>query len=218
MVSSSNIDEHMQSVYEEMAAEIQALAASVDHQVLIGIAGAPGAGKSTTSRALVSLIPNSILLPMDGYHYTRAYLQAMDDPVEAVKRRGSHWTFNGPQFVSDLRNLRTNQHGMFPSFDHGKGDPVENDIHITEEHKIVIVEGNYLLLDIAPWDEVKSILDFSYFINCDIEVSNHRVYSRHLTVGRTEAQAKDRVLTNDGLNAEQILACKNRADKIVESK
>ncbi len=184
---------------------------------MVAIAGPPGAGKSTTARALVTLISGSVLLPMDGYHYTKAQLSAFDDPQEAFRRRGAHWTFDGPKFVGDMKALKENHDGRFPSFDHGIGDPIEDDIEITAESRVVIVEGNYLLQDIDPWRELKDVFDFSYFIYAPIEVIEGRIFKRHVSVGRTEEQALERVKTNDAPNAREILECKDRADKVVYS-
>lgn len=215
--SDITVDSAMEEIYLDMAKEIEVIAQRTGRQTIIGIAGPPGAGKTTTAKALVKLLPGSVLLPMDGYHYTRAQLSAFDDPQEAFRRRGAHWTFDGNKFVHDLKVLKECHHGYFPSFDHGKGDPVEKDIEINESSRIVIVEGNYLLQDIEPWRELKALFDYSYFIYAPIEVIEERIFKRHMSVGRTEEQAMERVKTNDALNAREILECKDRADKIIFS-
>jgi pantothenate kinase len=212
------VDVHMTHVYTHMAAEIQALRERLGKkQILVAIAGPPGAGKTTISTALMNLIPNSIQLPMDGYHYYKRELNEFENPTEAFRRRGAYWTFNGAKFVEAIKSLKENQCGDFPSFDHGVGDPIENDIHVTSEHEVVITEGNYLLIEEAPWDELKGLFDFSYFVQCDLAILEDRVYKRHKLVGCTEEEARDRVVRNDSLNAQYILTTAGRADKIIQS-
>lgn len=211
-------DALMIDVYTNMAAEVQELRrSSGKKQLLIAIAGPPGAGKTTISTALMNLIPKSIQLPMDGYHYYKKELNEFEDPAEAFRRRGAYWTFNGRIFVESIKFLKENHWGDFPSFDHAVGDPIQNDIHVTTEHEVVIIEGNYLLIDEAPWNELKSLFDFSYFVQCDLAILEERVYERHKKVGCTEEEARDRVLRNDSLNAQYILTTAARADKIIQS-
>jgi len=66
------------------------------------------------------------IVPMDGYHYYRSQLEKMDNPQHALAKRGAPFTFDSERFVNDIVNLRKTGSGSFPSFDHGKGDPVEN--------------------------------------------------------------------------------------------
>lgn len=60
-----------------------------------------------------------------------------------MERRGAPFTFDKSRFKNDLLKLKENKEGSFPSFDHAKKDPLENDIHVTKEHKIVIIEVIY---------------------------------------------------------------------------
>jgi pantothenate kinase len=216
-ISSSSIDALMIDTYREMARKIESIVLQSERQIIIGIAGPPGSGKTTTAKAIVNLISGSILLPMDGYHFTKEQLGTFKDPENAFRRRGSHWTFDVIKFVRDIAALKTNKFGDFPSFDHGVGDPVANDIHVTVNHRVVVVEGNYLLQDSNPWSLLKDYFDFSYFIDCPISVVESRVFNRHVAIGQTEEQAAARVATNDRLNALEIMTCRHRADICIQS-
>ena len=94
----------------------------------------------------------AIVTSMDGFHYYRAELDQMPDPALAHARRGAAFTFNAQRFVDCVRRIadgpRTDgaeQHVLVPTFDHGVGDPVEDDITILPCHRLVIVEGLYVL-------------------------------------------------------------------------
>lgn len=208
----------MDDTYESMAKTITALLSRNNgSQIIVGIAGPPGAGKTTTAAEVSKRISGSIVVPMDGFHFSKAELDQFDNPSEAYDRRGSHWTFNASLFVSKLRFLKEHQECSFPSFDHGVGDPVENDIQVCHSHKVVIIEGNYLCLDIPPWDEVRPILDYIFFIDVELKVAEDRVYKRHMSLGYGEEKSRTRVTKNDSPNAVLILQSKHRSDHIVQS-
>lgn len=217
--NADSVDAAMLDVYNRVAAEIQSNSSnSGQKQYLVGIAGPPGGGKSTTVERLRERIPNSVVVPMDGYHFAKEHLRTFPDPEAALARRGAHWTFDSEAFVAALEGLRQSGHGSFPSFMHGVGDPVSDNIVVTAEHKVVLIEGNYLLLDIAPWDRIKGLLDFTYFIDCPLEVVEKRILKRHMEVnGNTAERALERVTVNDSPNAQLVLASKHRADAIIQS-
>ncbi|KAK4382698.1 putative protein YggC [Sesamum angolense] len=100
-----------------------------------------------------------------------------------------------------------------PSFDHGVGDPVE----MTSLHKVVIVEGNYLLLDEDIWRDISSIFDEKWFIDVDIETAMQRVLRRHVSTGKPPDVAKWRKIIMTGPNAELIIESKKKADLIIKS-
>ena len=182
----------------------------------LGIAGAPGSGKSTLAEALSKRIPGtSVVIPMDGYHFTRAELDEMPDPELAHLRRGAPFTFDSRRFVADLVRARESGVGMFPSFDHGVGDPVEGDIELNRDvHRLVIVEGNYLLLDEDPWCRLRTLFDESWFLEVDIDLCLSRVKGRMRAAGMSEDVADHRIARNDRPNAELVVATgPERADR-----
>jgi len=160
-------------------------------RVVVGLAGGPGSGKSTAAAAVVARV-NSLwrerrrrcgrgkggeedevaaVLPMDGYHLTRAQLAASVDPppAEMFARRGAPWTFDADAFVETVREVveagseadGDGEDGgeggttvLAPSFDHGVGDPVPGAVAIKPSHRFVLVEGNYLLLPRGPWSRL----------------------------------------------------------------
>ncbi|GJX23384.1 putative uridine kinase [Tanacetum coccineum] len=139
------------------------------------------------------------------------------DPKEAHARRGAPWTFNPDLFLKCLKTLREQGSVYAPSFDHGVGDPVEDDIFVNVQHKVVIVEGNYLLLEYGTWKEVSSMFDEKWFVDVDIDIAMERVLKRHIGTGNTPELAKQRIEYNDRPNAELVCKSKKNADLIIKS-
>lgn len=191
--------------YDNLASALRQKAARLtgDTQLWIGLAGGPGSGKSTLAEALKERLGELLtIIPLDGYHYYRSELDAMADPEEAHARRGAPFTFNATKFVGDLIKAREAGEGAFPSFDHRAGDPVEGDIRLTKDAQIVLVEGNYLLLDTEPWRQLREkVFDETWFLDVPVSECNRRVGQRHVKTGQNAEQAQLRVATNDSLNA-----------------
>ena len=103
-------------------------------QVWISLSGGPGAGKSTFAEQIVERLRvagiNSIVVPMDGYHYYRKELDGFDDPERAHQYLGAPFTFNEEKLIRDLTEAKRLKEFSFPSFDHSQGDPVEKSIKL----------------------------------------------------------------------------------------
>ena len=152
-------------------------------------------------------------LPMDGYHLTRAQLDAMPDSSMAHARRGAAFTFDAPAFLKLVKKLREPlcpETGTIyaPSFDHAVKDPIENDIPIAASSRIVIFEGLYLSLGTAApeWKEAALMMDELWFVDVTEQVAKERLIKRHVASGispNEEAAAK-RAEENDLVNGRQI--------------
>lgn len=199
--------------------ELNARSEDLSSHLWIGLAGAPGSGKSTfASKLKTQLGERMIVVPMDGYHFYRHELDTMPDPALAHARRGAPFTFNAHRFVDNLKQARISGQGTFPEFHHGSGDPVEDAIQLIESPPvIVLVEGNYLLLDQPPWQQLKDqVFDETWFMDVPVEECRKRVFQRHLNVGRTAKEAQQRVDDNDGPNAELVIqSSRHLADRLI---
>ncbi|TKY62398.1 ATP binding kinase [Spatholobus suberectus] len=234
VVEGSNVDELYDALVTRLL-PLVSVSSNPNHKVLVGLAGPPGAGKSTLAHEVAKRINKlwpeksssfdsqvqpphvAIVVPMDGFHLYRSELDAMENPEEAHARRGAPWTFNPLRLLTCLKNLRIHGSVYAPSFDHGVGDPVEDDIFVNLQHKVVIVEGNYLLLEDEVWKEISSLFDEKWFIDIDIDKAIQRVFKRHISTGKPPDIAKRRVENNDRLNAEIIMKSKKNADIIIKS-
>lgn len=165
-----------------------------DRRLLVGIAGIPASGKSTFALKLASALTNSpagsatILVGLDGWHYTRAELDAMPDPKLAHDRRGAHWTFDGPSYVDFVRSLREDITPLTPvitapSFDHAIKDPTPHAVAIHPYHRIVIIEGLYTFLSTEPWVGAGKLLDERWFIEVNAIKARERLVKRHVITG-----------------------------------
>ncbi|KAK7396404.1 hypothetical protein VNO78_17393 [Psophocarpus tetragonolobus] len=234
IVEGSRVDELYDALVAHLLPSVS-VSSNPNHKFLVGLAGPPGSGKSTLSHEVVKRLNKlqsekassfdsqvqppdvAIVFPMDGFHLYRSELDAMENPEEAHARRGAPWTFNPLRLLTCLKNLRIHGSVYVPSFDHGVGDPVEDDIFVNLQHKVVIVEGNYLLLEDGVWKEISSLFDEKWFIDIDIEKAMQRVLNRHISTGKPPDIAKQRIENNDRLNAELIMKSKKNADIIIKS-
>ncbi len=184
-------------------------AASKRTRTVVGIVGAPGAGKSTLAAQLVDRLgAEAALLPMDGFHLPQRRL------VELGRRdrMGAPDTFDIPGFLSVLRRVRANDGAVLaPGFDRTVEEPVPDAIRIGPEHSVVVVEGNYLLLDIGGWEGVSELLDVTFFVEVPRDVRLRRLIDRHIAFGKAPDAARAWALGPDERNAELIAATAPRA-------
>ncbi|CAM8881624.1 unnamed protein product [Rhodiola kirilowii] len=190
------------TLWPERLVPTAAVASNPNRKYIVGLAAPPGAWKKHS-------IPGSSSAGKTSYGTKE--LDAMEDPEEAHARRGAPWTFDPARMMNCLKDLREHGSVYAPSFDHGKGDPVEDDVFF------VIVEGNYLLLGDGIWKDMSSMFDEKWFIDIEINKSMQRVLRRHILTGKPPDVAKWRVEYNDRPNAELILKSKTNADLIIRS-
>ncbi|KAI1360442.1 P-loop containing nucleoside triphosphate hydrolase protein [Xylaria arbuscula] len=205
-----------------------------DRRFMIAIGGIPGSGKTTLSQIVTQALnarhasqhlgaePIAAFVPMDGYHLTRAQLSAMPDPATAHARRGAEFTFDGPSFLKLVKALREPLTSTIfaPSFDHAVKDPKENDIPIQPSHRIVVFEGNYVVLDKEPWREAAGLMDERWFVEVGFEVARRRLVGRHVKAGiaRDEEEAGKRADGNDLVNGREIVENRVMVDEVVVSR
>ena len=178
---------------------------------ILGIAGEPGAGKSTIAAALAAQLGAS-LLPMDGYHLPQAVLRDLG----RRDRMGAPDTFDIDGFVRTLADLRLSSATVLaPEFDREIEEAVADAIAIPPEVGTVIVEGNYLLLDSGGWDRVGALLDAVFFVEVDHSIRLLRLINRHVRFGKTQDDARAWALGPDEDNARLIAATAARADHVI---
>ncbi|MFE5998512.1 nucleoside/nucleotide kinase family protein [Streptomyces sp. NPDC056454] len=182
---------------------------------ILGIAGPPGAGKSTVAQRLAEgLEGRAALVPMDGFHLAGAEL----DRLGRAGRKGAPDTFDAAGYAALLRRLRDPDpaHPVYaPAFDRALEEPVAGALTVPPDVPLVITEGNYLLLDDGPWAEVRGLLDEVWFLDLDTEVRVRRLVERHVRYGKPPAYARAWVERSDEANARLVESGRERADVVV---
>jgi pantothenate kinase len=183
-------------------------------RVLLGLAGAPAAGKSTLAAQLAASVRGSVVVPMDGFHLPTPVLTDRGE----VADRGAPHTFDAAGFVSLLQALRAGDAVWAPEFDRAAGEPVPDAIAVPAHAPLVIVEGNYLLLDTPPWDEVRELLDAVWFVEGDEAARVARLVARHMRFGWSAEYSTERATRGvDHANALLVSTTRARADVVVRA-
>lgn len=184
-------------------------------RVLVGIAGPPGAGKSTVASSIhqdIASETHSVVVPMDGYHLDNAEL----DRLGLRHRKGAPDTFDADGFVHMITRIRhTTDRVPVPGFDRSADCVVPNMICVEPSHRIVLIEGNYLLLTEAPWLALAPLFDITVFLNPGMDLLEERLVQRWLDNGHTPAEARTRAMSNDIPNAHHVLKHSAEADWVV---
>lgn len=201
---------------DELAARARVLAATGSRRVL-GIAGPPGAGKSTLAEAVVEALDGlAVLVPMDGFHLADAEL----DRLGRADRKGAPDTFDAYGYAALLARLRTPRAGetvYAPSFERELEQPLAGALPVAPETPLVVTEGNYLLLDEAPWSTaVRPSLDEVWWVAVDEALRVDRLIARHVAFGKSPSDARAWVLRSDETNARRVASGQGRADVVVD--
>lgn len=180
---------------------------------LLGVAGEPGAGKSTVAAELaLAMGRGSVVVPFDGFHLASALLGE-----DAAKRRGAIDTFDLAGFHRLIQRLRQADEPVVyaPAYSREIEDPVADAIAVPRSARVVIVEGNYLLADHPELTAARALLDQVWFLDVDAEVRRSRLVQRHIRFGKSPAAAVEWTEGSDEVNAAAIRATREHADLVV---
>lgn len=208
----------MRELVEYVAA--QADATAPDARFMLGIVGMPGAGKSTFAQQLVSELNAyyetkiAAVVPMDGFHLPNTIL----DERNLRSLKGIPETFDAEGFVAMLAELReapARRVGC-PTFDRSLDEPTPDGLIVEPKDRILVVEGNYLLMQEHPWKCVGEVLDEIWYLDIDTETVIPRLVERHIAGGRDEAAARLKTEETDLRNAKLIAQTKQFADRVLQ--
>jgi pantothenate kinase len=181
---------------------------------LLGLTGPPGAGKSTMAGQLVAALgPAVARVPMDGFHLANQILRDLG----LADRKGSPASFDVGGFHALLRRLRAHDEDVVyaPEFFRDIEEPVAGALPIARQIALVVVEGNYLLLDEGRWRDTPEFFDEVWYLRPDDTVRTQRLLLRHQEHGRSRSAAEAWVAGNDEPNARIVEATARRADLII---
>jgi pantothenate kinase len=192
---------------------IQALLARGPRQIL-GLVGPPGSGKSTLAAALLKAFPGvTQVVPMDGYHLANVELARLG----RTQRKGAPDTFDSAGYAALLRRLRQQSEGEIiyaPDYRREFEEGIAGAIPVMPETRLVITEGNYLLLNDGHWAQVAALLDETWYVEVDPALRTLRLTQRHVQFGRSMADATQWVAQTDEPNARLIEATRGRAHRV----
>lgn len=187
-----------------LADRIYALNATQE-RVILAIAGAPGSGKSTLagelSRRLTAQKQPNMVVPMDGFHLDNAILDARG----LRPRKGAPETFDTAGLLRLIKALKAKDDVVAPLFDRPRDLAIAGAVHIPPDCPVVIVEGNYLLLDQAPWRTLASYWDITAFLDVPMPELRARLIQRWLSLNLSRTVATRRAESNDIPNAQRVL-------------
>ena len=189
-------------------------------RAVLGVVGCPGSGKSTFVDRLVTALTDRLdgtrnavaHVPMDGFHLADQAL----DRLGLRDRKGAPETFDAAGYAALLRRVRTETATVYaPAFERDLEQPLAGAIAVPPEARLVVTEGNYLLLD-GPWAEVRGLLSEVWFVQVDEQTRVRRLVARHEQFGKSHDGAVDWVRTVDQPNADLVAPTAALADLVVE--
>lgn len=188
--------------------------ADTDERFILGVTGAPGAGKSMLTTLLKKYFGARVeTLPMDGFHLSQRQLKRLG----RSERKGSPDTFDSAGYQALLRRIRqTTDSGetvYAPEFDRDTEEPNAASLAIDPDVSLIVTEGNYLLLDDPDWRGVSGELNEVWYLDVNTVLREQRLVARHQQFGASEAQAWAWLKQTDRSNADLIAQTVRRADR-----
>ncbi|MFF9323409.1 nucleoside/nucleotide kinase family protein [Streptomyces sp. NPDC014776] len=208
----------MPLTFDDLLTRARALVRGPGSRAVLGIAGSPGAGKTTLAERLTRALndtgePWAVQVPMDGFHLADAEL----DRLGRRDRKGAPDTFDAAGYAALLRRLReeTGDVVYAPGFERVLEQPLAGAIPVPPAARLVVTEGNYLLLETGAWARVRAALDEVWFCELPEEERLRRLIARHEEFGKAHDEAVAWVHRSDQRNAELVATTRERADLVV---
>ena len=179
---------------------------------ILGLVAAPGAGKSTLAQAIQTQLGDMVqVVPMDGFHLANSELQRLG----RRNRKGAPDTFDAAGYVNLLRRIHAQSADEVvyaPEFRRDIEEAIAGAIPVLPQTRLIVTEGNYLLLDDAPWSQARSVLDEVWYLQVPDALRHERLLARHMHFGRSREAALSWIASTDEPNAVRVAACRGRAD------
>jgi pantothenate kinase len=211
MQSSSDAPMNLPTLY---LSRVEALLDSGQRSIL-GIVAPPGAGKSTLAQALAAQYPDRVqVVPMDGFHLANSELLRLG----RSGRKGAPDTFDAAGYAHLLQRL--SQQGerevvYAPDYRREIEEAVAGAIAVLPATRLIVTEGNYLLLDDSPWPRVREQIDEVWYLDVDQALRRERLLQRHMFFGRSRERALSWIASTDEPNAVRIARTRHKADLCV---
>jgi pantothenate kinase len=187
-------------------------------RIIVGLTGPPAAGKSTLATALAGALTNdlgapAVAVPMDGFHLANAELARLG----FENRKGAPETFDAAGYVNLLRRLRSDEPSTIyaPTFNRTINESIGSAIPVGPQVRVVVTEGNYLLVDAPPWHEVRPLLDLALYLDAPPATRHSALVRRQLARGLSRTAAQAWAGGSDAANARLIESTRDRADRIL---
>ena len=179
---------------------------------VVAMAGPPGAGKSTAAAELVAALGvGALAVPMDGFHYDDAVLIARGQR----DRKGAPDTFDTSGFLHLLHRLRVEDEVAIPLFDRALELSRGSAGIVGPQDRVLVVEGNYLLLNEAPWTRVPGLVDLTVWLDVPEEELDRRLLDRWAFYGKSPQAARDWIDGNDMPNIRRVTRGSVPADFVI---
>jgi pantothenate kinase len=184
-----------------------------ERRAVLGIAGAPAAGKTTLAEQLVRALAGAVHVPMDGFHLADAELIRLG----LRDRKGAPETFDALGYAALLGRIREDRDAVVyaPGFERVIEQPIAGAIPVFRDARLIVSEGNYLLVDDPHWQAVRKQFDEVWYVDLDQEERLRRLVDRHVRFGKAQVDAIAWATGTDERNAEVIMATRERADLVV---
>ena len=183
-------------------------------RAILGIAGAPAAGKTTLAEELTAALGDGVAhVPMDGFHLADVELERLGNR----DRKGAPDTFDALGYAAMLRRLREDTDDMIyaPGFERVIEQPIAGAIGVPRAARLIITEGNYLLFSTGGWERVRPLVDEVWYADLDQRSRLRRLIDRHIRFGKDEQAAVSWATGTDERNAALIAATREQADLLV---
>ena len=187
------------------------------NRYFIALSGPPASGKSTISQKLANDLSakeyNSSILQMDGFHYDDVILKEK----KLLLKKGAPETFDVMGLINFVSRLQKEDEVVIPIFDRSLELSRSSAVIISKSTKVIIVEGNYILLNSYAWCELHKFFNTTVMINCEKKILEKRLIERWENFNLPKEEIDEKVYKNDLPNGVNVLKNSIKADYILEN-